>query len=98
MKVKKEFKNKLKKVLKRWLIMAIVIMFIVLVSGHLFSKKQVMNKLDYNITLNEDGSATIVETWDVYISHTNTLFRTFKKTNKFGNITNVNVKDLDTNI
>lgn len=96
MKVKKEFKNKLKKVLKRWLIMAIVIMFIVLVSGHLFSKKQVMNKLDYNITLNEDGSATIVETWDVYISHTNTLFRTFKKTNKFGNITNVNVKDLDT--
>lgn len=96
MKVKKEFKNKLKKVLKRWLIMAIVIMFIVLVSGHLFSKKQVMNKLDYNITLNEDGSATIVETWDVYISRTNTLFRTFKKSNKFGNITNVNVKDLDT--
>ena len=53
MKVKKEFKNKLKKVLKRWLIMAIVIMFIVLVSGHLFSKKQVMNKLDYNIIVNQ---------------------------------------------
>ena len=96
MKVKKEFKNKLKKALKRWLIMAIVIMFIVLVSGHLFSKKQVMNKLDYNITLNEDGSATIVETWNVYISHTNTLFRTFERSNKFENITNVNVKDLDT--
>lgn len=96
MKVKKEFKNKLKKALKRWLIMAIVIMFIVLVSGHLFSKKQVMNKLDYNITLNEDGSATVVESWDVYISHTNTLFRTFKKSSKFGNIINVNVKDLDT--
>ena len=38
-----------------------------------------MNKLDYNITLNEDGSATIVETWNIHVSHTNTLFKTFKK-------------------
>ncbi len=59
-------------------------------------KKQVMNRLDYDITLNTDGSATIVETWDIYISHTNTLFRTFDKTSAFGDITNVNVKDLNT--
>ena len=95
-KLKKELKKKFKKVLIRWSIMAIVILLIVLFSGQLFSKKQIMNELDYDITLNEDGSATIVETWDIYISHTNTLFRTFEKSNKYGNIINVNVKDLDT--
>lgn len=96
MKVKREVKKTLKKVLNRWLIMALIIMFIILISGQLFSMRQVMNKLDYNITLNEDGSATIVETWNIHVSHTNTLFKTFKKSSKFGDITNVNVKDLST--
>ena len=96
MKVKKRLKKKLKKNLTRWGVMAIVVFLIILFSGKLFSKKQIMNQLDYDITLNEDGSATIVETWDIYISHTNTLFRTFDKSNKFGDIINVNVKDLDT--
>ncbi|MBQ2917021.1 MAG: DUF2207 domain-containing protein [Clostridia bacterium] len=94
-KLKKELNRKFKKVLTRWSIMAIIILLIILFSGQLFSKKQIMNELDYEITLNEDGSVTIVETWDIYISHTNTLFRTFEKSNKFGDIINVNVKDLD---
>lgn len=97
MKIKKELKKTTKKILTRWFIMAIAILFIVLVSGQLFSKKQIMKELDYDITLNEDGSATIVETWEVYISHTNTLFRTFEKSSEFGDIINVNVRDLDTN-
>lgn len=97
MKVKKELKKITKKILTRWFIMALAILFIVLVSGQLFSKKQIMKELDYDITLNEDGSATIVETWEVYISHTNTLFRTFEKSSEFGDIINVNVRDLDTN-
>ena len=66
-------KKVITKSLKRWGIMAIVIVFILLCTGQLFTKKQIMNELDYNITLNEDGSVTIVETWDIYISHTNTL-------------------------
>ena len=86
----------IKKLLKRCAIIAIIIVILILFSGTLFCKKQIMNKLDYEITLNEDGSATIVETWDIYISHTNTLFRTFEKSNKFGDIINVNVKDLTT--
>lgn len=86
----------IKKLLKRCTIMAIIIVILILFSGNLFSKKQIMNKLDYDITLNEDGSATIIETWDIYMSHTNTLFRTFEKSNKFGDITDVNVKDLTT--
>ena len=89
-----------KKSLKRLLIMAIVVIVIIFFTGTLFSKKQIMDNLDYNIVLNEDGSVRITETWDIYISHTNTLFRNFKKSygnsNNFENITNVTVKDLQT--
>ncbi len=95
-KFKKKFKKTSKKILKRWSILTIIILLIVLFSGKLFSKKQIMNELNYDITLNEDGSATIVETWNIYISHTNTLFRTFENSSKFGEIINTNVKDLDT--
>lgn len=95
-KMKKKLKKVLKRIFTRWSIMTIIILLIVLFSGQLFSKKQIMNELDYEIILNQDGSATIVETWDIYISHTNTLFRTFEKSSKFGDIINVNVKDLDT--
>ena len=91
---KKETKNFIKKNLKKFLTMAIVIMILILISGNLFVKSQIMDTLEYNITLNEDGSATIVETWDVYVSHTNTLFRNFKKLNKYDNIVDVKVKDL----
>lgn len=89
-------KGIMKKILKRWTIMAIVVIILLIFSGALFTKKQIMNNLDYNITLNDDGSVTIVENWDIHISHTNTLFRTFIKSSKFGDIINVNVKDLDT--
>lgn len=93
-------KNVNRKIIKkyaiRWLIMAISIVLILLFSGQFFIKRQIMDKLNYDIILNEDGSADITETWDIYIDHTNTIFRTFKKTNKYGNISNVKVKDLKT--
>ena len=86
----------MKKYIKRSIIMAIVIIVLIALSGDLFSKKQIMDRLNYEIILNEDGSAIITETWDVYISHTNTLFRTFEKSNKYGEITDVKIKDLST--
>lgn len=35
------------------------------------------NALDYDVTLNSDGSMNVVETWNIYISNTNTLFKDF---------------------
>lgn len=80
------------------IVITIVLIFILLSMFFIYfaNKMQVMNKLDYNITLNDDGSIDIVETWDIHIGHTNTLFRTFEKNNKFGNIENVEIKDLKT--
>ncbi len=89
-------KKIIKKYIKRSIIMAIAIIIFIVFSGTLFSKKQIIDRLNYEIVLNEDGSAIITETWEVYISHTNTLFRTFEKSNKYGEITNVTIRDLDT--
>ena len=93
---KKVIKSFLKKKLILWSIFAVLAMGIVFFSGSLFNKAQIMDHLDYNITLNEDGSATIVETWDVYVQKTNTLFRNFKSSSKYGKVTDVKVKDLET--
>ena len=43
-----------------------------------YAGTQKWNALDYNATVNEDGSMDVVETWDIKISETNTLFKNFK--------------------
>ena len=59
-------------------------------------KIQIMNKLDYNVALNEDGSMNVVETWNVYVKNTGTLFKDFYNTNKYP-ISDISVKNLKTN-
>lgn len=55
---------------------------------------QDLDNLTYEVKLNEDGTADIKETWEVYIYDTNTMFKTFElDSNKFGEITNVKVKE-----
>lgn len=55
-----------------------------------------MDNLNYDMILHENGDMTIIETWDIYIYNTNTIFKTFDLSNKFGEVTNVSVKDLNT--
>lgn len=58
---------------------------------------QSLENLTYEVQLNEDGTADVVETWDIYVSSTNTLFKTFElDSSKFGEITNVTVKEIST--
>lgn len=57
-----------------------------------------LNSIDYNVVMNKDGSMDVVETWDIKINKTNTLFKTFSLSKlKYGDIENVKVKDLDNN-
>ena len=37
-----------------------------------------LKNLDFTAQINEDGSMDVVETWDVNVSDTNTLYKTFK--------------------
>ena len=51
-----------------------------------------LRNLNYDVTLNSDGTANVKEQWDIEIKDTNTLFKTFEidKT-KYSGITNVSL-------
>ena len=84
---------------KNVIISALVIVFIIAIIALpkiTTVKTQKMNELNYNITLNEDGSMNVTETWDIDIKNTGTLFRAFEDLTKYP-ITNIEVIDLTTN-
>lgn len=45
-----------------------------------YAGTQSWNSLDYDVTLNLDGSMNVIETWDIDISNTNTVFKDFDLT------------------
>lgn len=53
-----------------------------------------LNELDFEAQINEDGSMDVTETWDIDISETNTLFKTFERdSSKYSGITDVTVTE-----
>lgn len=64
-----------KKILFASIFIVAVILFL---STSSFAGTQNWNALDYDVTLNADGSMDVIETWDVSISETNTMFKRFK--------------------
>ena len=82
---------------KNKLISITIIFFIFIFAFTLKSNAgtQRFNELDFTAKINYDGSIDVVETWDIYISQTNTLFKTFKTdSSKYTGITNVQVKEI----
>lgn len=54
-----------------------------------------LNNLDFNVQINNDGSMDVTETWDIYVSSTNTLYKSFEiDSSKYSGITNVIVKEI----
>ena len=80
------------------IIAALIIIFSVLSISMKQSREkyQKMNELDYAVSLNEDGSMNVTETWDIYVKNTGTLFRTFDNSEEYP-ISDVNVVDLTKN-
>lgn len=91
----------MKKTIKNLLIILIFLFAFLLIgnvksmaSGDLF-----LNKLNFDAKINYDGSMDVVETWDIDIEETNTLYKTFKTDNtKYSGITNVEVSDITNGI
>lgn len=78
------------------LIFIISIFCILLFNLPSYAGSQDMRTLKYDVTLNEDGSADVIETWNIYVSDTNTLFKTFEiDSTKYGKITNVKVQEIN---
>lgn len=54
-----------------------------------------LNNLDFTAKINEDGSMDVVENWDIEISETNTLYKTFKRDiTQYSEITNFSVQEI----
>lgn len=85
------------KVKKKMIISLIFVAMLLMLKNVSYAGTQKWNSLDYNATLNDDGSMDVVETWDIYVSETNTLFKDFKlDRSKYSGITNVKVKNIST--
>lgn len=80
------------------LIIMVVIGFIIcLGTFETPDKYQYLNSIDYQVKMQTDGSMQVIETWDIDVKNTNTLFKTFNLDRyKYGSITNVEVRDLKT--
>lgn len=53
-----------------------------------------LNKLEYKVNINSDGSMNVTELWNIDIINTNTLFKTFEMDkDKFSSISDVKVID-----
>lgn len=96
---KEKIKKYMKKILTPLVIMTIISAFLTLIlAGESDGGNQYLDSIDYNVVLNKDGSMKVTETWDINIKNTNTLFKQFRLSkSKYGNITDVEVYDLDNN-
>lgn len=63
--------------IKKIFMFCLFALFTLMLVNTSYAGEQSWNALDYNVVLNTDGSADIVETWDVDISETNTMFKDF---------------------
>lgn len=78
--------------LTKMLIMLLVFFFSLLIGNQVKAGSIKLNKLDFEIQLNEDGSMDVVENWNARITDTNTMFKDFYLDSyKFKEITNVEV-------
>lgn len=61
-----------------------------------FAGSQDWNSLDYNVEVKNNGDMDIIETWDINIRETNTLFKDFDiDYSKYSGISNVKVSIID---
>lgn len=90
--------NKTKKFKKIITTLIFLILFIILGNTKSNAGSLYLDNLDFDAKINQDGSMNVTETWDISISETNTLFKTFKTDNsKYSSITDVEVAEVTNN-
>lgn len=81
--------------LRKLLAMFIIIIALVLLGETKSHASLHLKNLDFQVQINDDGSMNVVETWDIKVSDTNTLYKTFiKDDTKYSSIMDVSVKDI----
>ena len=86
---------KTKKIKKIITTLIFLILFIILGNTKSNAGSLYLDNLNFDAKINQDGSMNVTETWDISISETNTLFKTFKTDNsKYSSITDVEVAEV----
>lgn len=86
------------KTMKKILITTCIFIAILFISTFSKAGDLKLKTLDYDVKLNADGTANVVETWKIQIEDTNTLFKTFEiDKNKYKEITDVQVSEIKSN-
>ena len=68
------------KILKRAIILMVFLIGAISIFNSVEASSDLyLNSLNFDVQINSDGSMDVVETWNIDISDTNTLFKTFKK-------------------
>ena len=81
--------------IKKILFTILFAIFILLISQNKVDATLELNNLDFDVQINSDGSMDVTETWDIYVSDTNTLFKNFERdSSKYSNIIDVTVKEI----
>ena len=73
------------KIKRKFIIMLLFAFSFILLNSNTVFARESWNSLNYDVTLNKDGSADIIEKWEIYISEANTLFKTFDDKSKIEN-------------
>lgn len=80
---------------KKILLIFVFTLLALLISTTKAQASQYLNNLDFFVQINSDGSMDVTENWDIKISDTNTLYKTFRMdSSKYSEITNVVVTEV----
>ena len=81
--------------LKKILLTFVLALVLILLGATRSEASLYLDNLDFQAQINDDGSMDVVETWDISISETNTLYKTFiKDDTKYSGLENVSVKEI----
>ena len=83
--------------MKKKVLISMILMSVLIILGTVKSNagSLYLNDLDFKAQIKNDGSMDVVETWDIRVQNTNTLYKSFKTDkNKYSEITNVTVKEI----
>lgn len=82
------------KIKKYIFIIAFLFSIFFLCNNKVYAGNLELKNLNYDVKLNEDGTANVTEIWDISIKNTNTLFKTFEiDTSKYTKINDVLVTE-----
>jgi len=80
---------------KKIVFIMVVIIFILIIGTGQSNASLYLNSLDFTANINSDGTMDVIEKWDIDISETNTLYKTFEiDDSKYTALTNFSVKEI----